>query len=227
MLQAAALLFFAFAGYARIATLGEEVRDPARTIPKAIPTALGITIAVYVLVGLSALLAVGPDRLADAVDPLAVATGAGSLRGLTPAVRVGGALASLGVLLSLLAGVGRTALAMARERDLPGWLAVVHPRYAVPHRAELLLGGIVVAVVIVSDVRGAIGFSSFAILIYYTIANASAFTLDGPQRRWLRPLSLLGGIGCLVLALTLPVVSILTCLAILAVGITIRTVHRS
>ncbi|SBW17129.1 amino acid permease-associated protein [Candidatus Protofrankia californiensis] len=116
---------------------------------------------------------------------------------------------------------------MARERDLPGWLAAVHPRYAVPHRAELLLGGIVVAVVIVSDVRGAIGFSSFAILVYYTIANASAFTLDGPQRRWLRPLSLLGGIGCLVLALTLPAVSILTCLAILAVGVTIRTMHRS
>ncbi len=227
ILQAAALLFFAFAGYARIATLGEEIRDPARTILKAIPTALGITIAVYLLVGLSALLAVGPERLASAVDPLAAATSAGGLRVLTPAVRVGGAVASLGVLLSLLAGVGRTALAMAREGDLPGWLAAVHPRYVVPHRAELLLGGVVIAVVIASDVRGAIGFSSFAVLVYYAIANASAFTLDGPQHRWLRPLSLFGGVGCLVLALVLPAASVLTGFAVLTIGIVIRAVRRS
>ncbi len=146
---------------------------------------------------------------------------------LAPAVRVGGAVASLGVLLSLLAGVGRTALAMARERDLPNWLAAVHPRYAVPHRAELLLGGTVIAVVIASDVRGAIGFSSFAVLVYYAIANASAFTLDGPRRRWLRPLSLLGGVGCLVLALMLPAASVLTGFAVLAIGVVIRAVRRT
>ncbi len=227
LLQAAALLFFAFAGYARIATMGEEVRDPARTIPKAIPAALGITVVVYFLVGLSALLAVGPSRLAGAVDPLAVATGAGSLGGFTPAVRVGGALASLGVLLSLLAGVGRTALAMARERDLPNWLIAVHPRYGVPHRAELLLGGIVIAIVAVADIRGAIGFSSFAILVYYAIANASAFTLDGPQRRWLRPLTLVGAVGCVVLAFTLPATSILTGFGVLALGIVVRAAHRT
>ncbi len=222
VLQAAALLFFAFAGYARIATLGEEVRDPTRTIPRAIPTALGIAVGVYLLVGLSALLAVGPDRLAAAVDPLAVAVSAGSLHSLAPAVRLGGVLASLGVLLSLLAGVGRTTFAMARERDLPGWLAAVHPRHGVPHRAELLLGGAVIVIVTLADVRSAIGFSSFAILVYYAIANASAFTLDGPQRRWLRPLALVGGAGCVILAFTLPAASILAGLGVLAVGIAIR-----
>ncbi|WP_322749099.1 MULTISPECIES: APC family permease [unclassified Frankia] len=226
VLQAAALLFFAFAGYARIATLGEEVRDPTRTIPKAIPAALGLTVGVYLLVGLSALLAVGPDRLAAAVDPLAVAVSAGRLHSLTPAVRVGGVVASLGVLLSLLAGVGRTTLAMARERDLPGWLAAVHPTHGVPHRAELLLGGAVIVIVTVSDVRGAIGFSSFAILVYYAVANASAFTLDGPQRRWLRPLALVGGAGCVVLALTLPAASILTGLGVLTAGIAVRAARR-
>ncbi|WP_239396214.1 APC family permease [Frankia sp. CiP3] len=227
VLQAAALLFFAFAGYARIATLGEEVRDPARTIPKAVSAALGLTVGVYFLVGLSALLAIGPDRLASAVDPLAVAVSAGSLHALTPAVRVGGVVASLGVLLSLLAGVGRTTLAMARERDLPGWLAAVHPRHGVPHRAELLLGGIVIVIVTVIDVRNAIGFSSFAVLVYYAIANASAFTLDGPQRRWLRPVTLVGGAGCIVLAFTLPATSVITGLGVLTAGVAFRAVCRS
>ncbi len=135
-------------------------------------------------------------------------------------------MASLGVLLSLLAGVGRTTLAMARERDLPGWLAAVHPTHGVPHRAELLLGGAVIVIVTVSDVRGAIGFSSFAILVYYAVANASAFTLDGPQRRWLRPLALVGGAGCVVLALTLPAASILTELGVLTAGIAVRAARR-
>jgi APA family basic amino acid/polyamine antiporter len=227
VLQAAALLFFAFAGYARIATLGEEVRDPARTIPKAIPVALGITIGIYLLVGSSALLALGPDRLAVAVDPLAAAVNAGRLRALTPVVRVGGVLASLGALLSLLAGVGRTTLAMAHERDLPGWLAAVHPRHGVPHRAELLLGGIVIVIVTLTDIRNAIGFSSFAILVYYSIANASAFTLDGPQRQWLRPLALVGSTGCVVLAFTLPTTSLLSGLGMFTAGMVVRAVYRS
>ncbi len=224
ILQAAALLFFAFAGYARIATLGEEVRDPARTIPRAIPIALGIVVAVYALVGAAALAAAGPDALAAAVAPLTAATQTGSLSWLTPAVRIGGAVASAGVLLSLMAGVGRTTLAMAREHELPRLLAAVHPRYQVPHRAEILLGAIVVATVLVADVRGAIGFSSFTILTYYGIANAAAFTLPGRQRRWLRPLAAVGVTGCALLALTLPTVTVLAGVAVLAAGLLGRTV---
>ncbi|HXV92173.1 MAG TPA: APC family permease, partial [Pseudonocardia sp.] len=141
--QAAALLFFSFAGYARIATLGEEVRDPERTIPRAVPTALGMVLVVYVLVGVTALLAVGPAGLATAAAPLAAVAESGSLSWLAPAVQVGGAVASAGVLLSLMAGIGRTTLAMARDRELPGVLAAVHPRFRVPHRAEVLLGAVV------------------------------------------------------------------------------------
>ncbi|HKI43394.1 MAG TPA: APC family permease, partial [Mycobacterium sp.] len=119
VIQAAGLLFFAFAGYARIATLGEEVRDPARTIPRAIPLALTITLAVYALVAVAALTALGPQRLAEAAAPLSEAVRAAGQSWLVPVVRVGAAIAALGSLLALILGVSRTTLAMARDHHLP------------------------------------------------------------------------------------------------------------
>jgi APA family basic amino acid/polyamine antiporter len=217
--QAAALLFFAFAGYARIATLGEEVREPARTIPLAIPIGLGIVVTIYAVIGAAALAAVGPTELATSTAPLAAVTQSGTLSWLTPAVRVGGAVASAGALLSLMAGIGRTTLAMARDREFPHVLAAIHPRYRVPHRAEILLGATVAAIVVLADLRNAIGFSSFAILTYYAIANAAAFTLPGWQRRWLRPIAVVGATGCALLALTLPPATVLTGAGVLALGL--------
>ena len=218
ILQAAGLLFFAFAGYARIATLGEEVRDPAHTIPRAIPIALGITFVVYAVVDLTALLAVGPEVLASSAAPLTTVAGAGSFAWAVPAVRIGAAVGSLGVLLSLLVGVSRTTFAMAAERDLPGWLDAVHRTRRIPHRAELAVAAVVVAVVLVADVRGVIGFSSFAVLFYYGVANASAFTLDGDDRRWPRALPVLGLVGCVALGTSLPASSIVGGTLLLAAG---------
>jgi APA family basic amino acid/polyamine antiporter len=166
VLQSAGLLFFAFAGYARIATMGEEVRDPDRVIPKAIVIALAVAVAVYLCVGIAVLLAAGPSRLAQAAAPLAQALRAVGAAQLVPVVAVGGTLASVGALLALIAGIGRTALAMARNGDLPGWLAAVHPRYHVPHRAEIALGVVVAVLAATVDLRGVIGFSSFGVLIY-------------------------------------------------------------
>src|SRR5690625_894393 len=124
-LQSAGLLFFAFAGYARIATMGEEVRDPARTIPRAITWALGIVVVIYATVALTLLATLGPEGTAETAAPLAAAVEGGAWSWAGPAVRVGGAAASLGALLALIAGVGRTSLAMAREDDLPRWLAAI------------------------------------------------------------------------------------------------------
>ena len=219
VLQAAGLLFFAFAGYARIATLGEEVKDPRRTIPRAIPIALGITVVVYVLVGGAALLAAGPERLAAATAPLTEAVHAAGAGGLEPVVRVGAALASLGALLALIAGVGRTSLAMARHRDLPSWLAAVHPRYRVPHHAEIALAVVVSALVLTADLRSVIGFSSFGVLVYYLIANLAAAGQPPEQRRWPRPLNLLGALGCVALVATLPPASVVAGLAMFAIGL--------
>jgi basic amino acid/polyamine antiporter, APA family len=169
-------------------------------------------------VAISVLAALGADALADSTSPLAAAVAAGSLSSLEPAVRVGAAVASLGVLLSLLAGVSRTTFAMADNRELPHWFAAVHPHHRVPHHAELAIGAVVVAVVFIGDVRSAIGFSSFAVLLYYAIANASALTLRGDERRWPRSVPVLGLVGCLVLAFALPVLSVALGAAILAAG---------
>jgi basic amino acid/polyamine antiporter, APA family len=218
ILQAAGLLFFAFAGYARIATLGEEVVDPRTTIPRAIPLALGITLVVYATVAVAALLAAGPDALADADAPLAAAVEAGHLDVLVPAVAIGATVASLGVLLSLLVGVSRTTFAMARDRELPGVLDAVSERARVPHRAELAVAVVVIVLVLAVDLRGAIGFSSFAVLGYYAIANASAWTLSAEERRWPRWLAGGGVVGCLVLAFTLPWTSVVAGAGVLLVG---------
>ncbi|MFE2039462.1 APC family permease [Streptomyces sp. NPDC059477] len=217
VLQAAGLLFFAFAGYARIATLGEEVRDPARTIPRAIPLALGITLAVYVCVAVAVLSVLGPDGLARASAPLADAVRAAGMPELAPVVRVGAAVAALGSLLALILGVSRTTLAMARDRHLPGALAAVHPRFQVPHRAELAVGAVVAVLAATVDVRGAIGFSSFGVLAYYAIANASAWTLDPAPRHRLVPAA--GLLGCAVLAFALPVGSVVAGVGVLVVGV--------
>lgn len=208
ILQAAGLLFFAFAGYARIATLGEEVRNPAHVIPRAIRIALGITLVVYGTVALTALLSVGPDVLASSAAPLVTVAEAGSMAWAVPVVRVGAIVGSLGVLLSLLVGVSRTTFAMAAERDLPQCLDAVHPTRHIPHRAELAVAAAVIAVVLVADVRGAIGFSSFAVLFYYGVANAAAFTLAARDRRWPRVLPTLGLVGCAVLGFSLPATSV-------------------
>ena len=129
---------------------------------------------------------------------------AGSLGGLVPVVRIGGAIAGLGVLLSLIAGVSRTTFAMAADRELPGWLDAVHPVHRVPHHADVAVGAIVAVLVAVTDLRHAIGFSSFCVLTYYAIANVSAWTLPADQRRWPRALTVLGLVGCATLAVTLP-----------------------
>ncbi|BBY80565.1 amino acid permease [Mycolicibacterium pulveris] len=212
VLQAAGLLFFAFAGYARIATLGEEVRDPAKTIPRAIPIALGITLVVYAAVAVAVLSELGSQTLASATAPLADAVRAAGYPAVEPVVRAGAAVAALGSLLALILGVSRTALAMARDGHLPTALAAVHPRFGSPHRADIAVGAIVAVVAAVVDVRSAIGFSSFAVLVYYAIANAAAFTLG----RKVIPIA--GMIGCLVLAFALPGPSVLAGVSVVLVG---------
>ncbi|AWT51870.1 APC family permease [Mycolicibacterium smegmatis] len=220
VLQAAGLLFFAFAGYARIATLGEEVRDPARIIPRAIRIALGLTLVVYAVVAGAVLAVLGGAELAGATAPLADAVAAVGAGQWQPLVRAGAAIAALGSLLALILGVSRTTLAMARDHHLPSALGAVHSRFGVPHRAEVTVGVVVAVLAAVADLRGAIGFSSFAVLLYYAIANASAATLGR------RLIPAVGLVGCLVLAFTLPLSSVLAGLAVVAVGAVVYGVRR-
>lgn len=205
VLQAAGLLFFAFAGYARIATLGGEVRDPERTVPRAVRIALGTVLAVYAVVCVTALLTVGPAGLARSIAPLADV--AGGLPGASVVVRIGAAVACAGVLLTLLAGVGRTANAMADDGELPRFYR---------GRSALVVTGVVVAVLVLTvDLRGVIAASGIGVLLYYSVANASAFTLD----RRSRPVAVAGLLGCLLLAATLPTIAMLVGLGVVALGV--------
>lgn len=221
VLQGAGLLFFAFAGYARIATMGEEVIDPARTIPRAILLALGATVLVYVLVAITVIVTLGADA-ASSTAPLADALTAAGWPMLSPIVRVAAAAASLGALLALLTGIGRTTLAMAREHDLPSLLSHVDARWQVPRRAEIAIGAIVLCIVLVADLRDAIGFSSFGVLIYYLIANAAAFRQASPARRYPRALQVVGALGCLLLLNTLPVIASIVGTVVVVIGVAYR-----
>ncbi len=221
VLQGAGLLFFAFAGYARIATMGEEVIDPARTIPRAIVLALGGAVVVYVLVAVAVMLALGADAVGSA-HPLADVAEAAGWSWAGPVVRIAAATASLGALLALITGIGRTTLAMAREADLPRFLAVVDERWQVPQRAEVAVALIVIGIVLVADLRGAIGFSSFGVLLYYLIANAAALRQRADVRRYPKALQVIGAIGCLVLVSTLPALASLIGTGVVLAGIGYR-----
>jgi APA family basic amino acid/polyamine antiporter len=218
--QGAALLFFAFAGYARIATMGEEVSSPRRSIPRAILIAFAIVVPLYAVTGWLLLDRLGAPALAAAEAPLRDAAESTPYAAwLAPVVIAAAAVAALGALLSLIAGVGRTSLAMAREGDLPSPLARVHDRHAVPHVAEVVLAGVVSLLLLVVDLRGVIGFSSFGVLTYYAIANAAALTQAGQDRIYPRVLQVIGLVGCVVLAFTVPVESLVPGVLILLAGV--------
>ncbi|WP_334146700.1 APC family permease [Microbacterium sp.] len=224
VLQGAGLLFFAFAGYARIATMGEEVVDPARTIPRAIVLSLSGAVVVYTFVGITVVLVLGADA-ATSTAPLADVVTAAGWDALTPVVRVAAAAASLGALLALLTGIGRTTLAMARERDVPSFLARIDERWQVPRRAEIAIALIVIAIVLVADLREAIGFSSFGVLLYYLIANAAAFRQQGAARRYPRALQVVGALGCLLLVNTLPILASVVGTVVVLLGVGYRMVR--
>jgi APA family basic amino acid/polyamine antiporter len=226
ILQSAGLLFFAFAGYARIATLGEEVRDPETTIPRAIPRALGIVVVLYGVVGVVLLAVLGPAGVAASDLPLLAAADQAGVSWMGAPVRVAAVLASLGALLGLITGVSRTMLAMARERDLPAVLATVDERRGVPQAAEAAVCAVVVLLVVAFDVRAVIGFSSFGVLVYYAVANAAAVTQDATHRRWPRGLHRFGIVGCVVLVVTLPWAAVAVGVCVFAVGVLGRVVAQ-
>lgn len=220
VLQSAGLLFFAFAGYARIATMGEEVVDPERNIGRAILTALGFTLLLYVLVGTTLLVQVGATALAESTAPLTLLVGDATVARVV--LVVGAAAASAGALLGLLSGIGRTWLAMARTGDLPAFFNRTSERFKTPYRIEITLGIVLSVVVLVADLRGAIGFSSFGVLLYYTVANWAAYTQDDDRRRYHKGWQVLGIVLCLVLVATLPVLSVAGGMVVVALGIVWR-----
>ncbi|GAB3473064.1 APC family permease [Nocardiopsis coralliicola] len=218
LLGAAGMLFFAFAGYARIATLAGEVRDPARTLPRATMIALGAVLATYLAVALAVLAVLGPQRLAASQAPLADAMRAAGAPELVPVVAAGAALAGLGALLALLPAVARTAAAMADDGHLPGVLARRSAQRGTPWVADTAVGAAVILLVLVFDLGSAVAFSAFGVLVYYVITNASALRLGPDENR--PPLFVaLGGLtGCVVLAMSLPLTAVAAGVVVIALG---------
>lgn len=222
ILQAGALIFFAFAGYARIGTLGEEVKEPARTIPRAMILAISTTLLLYTLVAITALGTLGADRLAGSASPLTEAVDVAGRPWAGVVVRFAAVLAAGGALLTLLAGISRTMFAMAQNRDLPMWLGAVDDRRQTPYRAEMVTGLSVIAVLLLTDLLGAVGFSSFLVLWYYAVANLAALRLDPSERKWPRAFSVVGLGGCLVLGFSLAPTTVGVGVGLLVIGWLVR-----
>ena len=223
--QAAALMFFAFAGYARVATLGEEVVAPRRTIPRAILLALAAVGALYLVLSVILVL-VGPAPGEQGWGPApfrAALDGVGAGGVWAVVVTIGAVAAASGALLALVAGISRTVLAMARERDLPPVLAHVSPRFSVPQRAETAAGvAVVLLVLLASDVLVAIAASSFGVLLYYAVANLAALTQTGQWRLFPKAMQWIGLAGCVLLVAALPGRTIVAGLVLVAVGLAYR-----
>lgn len=204
--QAAGLMFFAFAGYARMATLGEEVKNPKKVLPRVIVITLLGVLALYTAIALVTLGLLGPDRLAQSQAPLVdIAPEA-----LGPWVVGVAVLASLGSLAAILAGLSRTSMAMAQQGDLPYKLGVVWQRTSSPAIAELVMAlGAILAVVFVDPVW-LVGASSSAVLSYYAIAHASAIKQPESQRILPVVIPWVGLVGCLAMVATLPWPSVVT-----------------
>jgi basic amino acid/polyamine antiporter, APA family len=220
---AAGLVFFAFAGYARIATLGEEVRNPERTLPRAILIALGAALVTYLLVAVALLVGLGPERLAVESAPLVALVDTGRASAVGVLVRVGAAVAAGSALLTVLIGLSRMELAMARRGELPPALAVVGAR-GTPWRADLAGGLVVIVIAVLAGPVAAIAVSACSVLVYYAVINLSALRLPLGQRNWLGWTAGLGVVGCLVLALLLPFTQVAITAGVLAIIWTACTV---
>ncbi len=204
LLHATALMFVAFTGYGRIATLGEEVREPRRTIPRAIVLALVVTMAVYAAVALVAVGAAGAPALAAATHgaaaPLEVVARGFGPRAVAWGVAVGAVTAMLGVLLNLLLGLSRVLLAMSRRGDMPTRLAAIDAARASPTAAVVAVAVVIGGLVAIGNVKTTWSFSAFTVLCYYALTNLAALRLTAAERLFPRWVAAAGLVSCLGLA---------------------------
>lgn len=226
VLQSAAIMFFAYTGYARIATLAEEVKEPEKTIPRAIVISLGVSVALYFLVSFVAVGAIGADAMGASRTPLVrVAEGIGSPH-LGLIVSIGAGTAMLGVLLSQILGISRVMLAMARRNDLPGILEHVNDRFGVPDRAIFATGSVILVLALFGSLDWVISTATFTILLYYTVTNIAALRLEKQDSKFPDAIAWLGLASCLCLAGSLKLETIAAGMILLGMGFGLRSILR-
>jgi APA family basic amino acid/polyamine antiporter len=227
VLEAAALLFFAFTGYARIATLGEEVHAPKTTIPRAIVLSLSIAAVLYVGVALISVGSIGAPTMARTASPLLEAARTFSAPTVDKIVGVGAVTAMLGVLLSQIVGISRVTLAMARRGDLPSALGHVSRKHAVPDRGILLTGSVIALLAVFGTLQWVVATATFTILLYYSITNIAALRMAPGDRLFPTAVPVVGLFSCLLLAVSLQPQTIAFGLGLLLLGFLLRWVlHR-
>jgi basic amino acid/polyamine antiporter, APA family len=231
LLHATALMFVAYTGYGRIATMGEEVREPRTNIPRAMIATLLVSMLVYASVAAVAVGAAGAATLAEATRaaaaPLETVAQALGLPAIAAAVAVGAIVAMVGVLLNLLLGLSRVLLAMSRRGDMPGGLARVEAASGSPRRAVLVMGAVVAALVLTGSVRLTWSFSAFTVLVYYALTNLAALRIAAEDRLYPRVIPALGLISCLGLAFWVDRAIWLAGLAVIAAGLLWHAVARA
>lgn len=229
LLQATALMFVAFTGYGRIATLGEEVVDPQRTIPRAIVATLIFAAILYFAVAAVGVGAVGSQLFSSAAEyQTTTFQGVANTLGFKLTcwmVTIGAMLAMLGVLLNLILGLSRVLLAMGRRRDMPGFTAVLTSK-GEPGRAVLVVGTLVAIIATLANVRLTWSFSAFTVLIYYAITNLAAIRMPEEQRLFPVVISWLGLIACIGLTAFVDLEVIKVGLGVMFVGLCTHKVHK-
>jgi APA family basic amino acid/polyamine antiporter len=222
-LYASALMFVAYTGYGRIATLSEEVHTPRRTIPRAIISTLIVTMFLYGSVALVGVGTVGTDVLSSGIDeaaaPLEVAARSFSFGPAPTIMAVGAITAMLGVLLNLILGLSRVLLAMGRRGDMPAITGRIDAAGTTPYVAVVVMGGVIAGLVLIGNVKTTWTFSAFTVLIYYALTNLAALQLSPDERLFPRWMAFCGLIGCLFLAFWVPVAVWLAGLALIVVGL--------
>lgn len=230
LLYASALMFVAFTGYGRIATLGEEVREPRVTIPRAIVAALVAVMVLYVLVAVTSIGAAGVEALApvsDRVAPLQVAAASFGVPFAPQVLAIGAVTAMAGVLLNLILGLSRVLLAMGRRRDVPAVFGRLDRSSTTPTAAVIAVGVLIAGLTTIGDVRTTWSFSAFTVLVYYAITNLAAMALPAEERRYPRWVAVAGLIGCLTLAFFVDVATLLVGAALLVAGLAWHAVARA
>ena len=204
MLNAAALMFVAYTGYGRIATMGEEVANPRQTIPRAMIVTLAISMALYLSVGFVAVATVGASDLGESTGqwaaPLLYVTDTLGQPWVTQVLAVGAITAMLGVMLNLLLGLSRVVLAMARRSDLPFYFSKINSR-GVPLRATFFVSTIIGGLVCIGDVRLSWSFSAMTVLIYYAFTNLCVIRVSPSERIFPAWPAWIGLFSCLSLAI--------------------------
>ena len=224
--ESAAILFIAFTGYARIATLAEEVRNPRKTIPKAVIITIAVAILLYVGVSIVATGVLGAPSLASTSSPLQLAADRIQAPGMSVVITLGASTAMLGVLLSQIVGISRMLLAMGRRNDLPHFFESIHKKTAVPHIAILFTSAIILLITLFGSFPFVVRTATFTILLYYTIANAAAIRQPRIEQIYGSIIPWLGLIGCIVMAFSLPCMVIVSGFGLLLIGFIARYIYQ-